>query len=1017
MRASGWYGRPVAALCATASMLALSAMLLAGAEFGPREAASKAFYAVTIRHFGVDAREMERSVAIPLEDAFAAAAGAIETSSTCEYGLARVLVHFADGTDRDLAYESVRDAAQRVYEGLPASAQRPEIATSSEGSGPVWVAAVYSMKANVTSIGHLLERTVRPALERLTGAGEVDIAGTGLPEIMVDVDEAAASVAGLGTADIAVSLAADDRFEPAGSLLYRDTELSIALDSRYEGLPSLRRASIATDQGTSIGLESLARLEERDRPPDMVSRVDAQKAVTVAVSPGGQANLPSLSRGIASATAELAEDHELKFQVLYDAGAAASASFNAILGAMLQGAIGVAIATALLLGGLPRGTVGAGRAGTRTVAVLAVPMMLVMSAAVLVACGFSLDRHIVAGLAVGLGASVDAAIIVAERLGAATCIAEGRLRMRGLVTTLLAGTATTVVVLVPLARLDFIAEGVARIAAAIAAVNGVSLLAAWCLLPPLMLAGRHATRPEPLAAIRPSCRLHGPSIGTHVLRCVRRCIAVDAQLCAASPVIPAACAAVLGLAGVLAILMTPLAATGGETGSTIEAHIDFESGTAVEHVDEGLAAWSGVLSGTTGVLCTYTTARRGYGSALVTYDPAIMERAQLCDTMRHGAPAGAFVWIPEPDAHERSFEVIVSGDDDAECRTLATSAASRLSALPWVIEPILQFKEGAPDIVIEPDRQRLAMAGVSFARVEDCLRRAIQGPVAYKRLDEQGQTDVRFMSRAAATVRGLGAIPVRTSTAPQPVAALAMVSRQRDVARIYRSDRRRIAALALRTRPIDPRSARDAVYAALAAVPHPVGYAFEFDRAAIESVERLSGCLGSFLVAALLAYIVTAAVSESLTVPLAVMLALPPSLAVPAILLVIAEVPVDASIACAFVAVSGIVVNASVLTVDAARRRGIAAGRTVDAVDLYHIIRSRFATLAATSGTTVAGALPFLLLGSTGAGMARALAFVTVLGSATSFIAATTLVPSLAVMFPGWFAMSGLSSIHQRKGD
>jgi len=1017
MKTAGWYGKPVAALCATASVLALSAMMLARAEFGPREAASKAIYAVTIRHHGVDARDMERSVAIPLEDALASAEGARETSSTSEYGMARVVVHFTDSTDRDSAYESVRDAAQHVYERLPASAQRPEIASSSEGSGPVWVAAVYSTQENVPSIGHLLERTVRPSLEKLPGAGEVDIAGAGLPEIMVDVDEAAASMAGLGTADIGGTVAADDRFEPAGSLFCREAELSVALDSRYETVASLRRASLADDCGSAIILGFLARLEERDRPSDMVSRVNAQRAITIAVNPGGQANLPSLSRGIAAATAELARDHDLKFQVLYDAGAAASASFNSMLAAMLQGAIGVAIATALLLGGFRRGATTSGHAGARMVAVLAVPMILAMSAAVLVACGCSLDRHIVAGLAAGLGASVDAAIMVAERLGAATSLDEGRLEMSRLVPTLLAGTATTVVVLVPLAQLDFIAEGAARIAAAIAVINGVSLVTAWCLLPPLMLADSSGARPVPRHADVPSGDRHGRWNSATALRLVRRCIAADARLCSARPFIPAACAMVIGFAGVVAILISPLSTTGDDDGSTIEAHIEFESGTAAEHVDEALAVWSRTLGTVTGVLCTYTTARRGFGSALVTYDPDTVGRADLSDTMRLGAPAGAFVWIPEPDEHERSFEVVVSGDDDAECRILATAAASRLSVLPFVIETVLQFKEGPPDIVVRPDRERMAMAGVSFAEVADCLRRDIQGPVAYKRLDEQGQTDVRFMCGAAASVRGLGAIPVQTPSAVQSVSELALVSRQRDVARIYRSDRRRIASLALRTRVIDPRSARDAVYAALAPVPHPAGYAFEFDRKAIESVDRLSGSLGSFLFAALLAYIVTAAVSESLTVPLAVMLALPPSLAVPAVLFAIAGVPIDASTACAFVAVSGVVVNASVLTVEEARTRGIAAGRTVDAFDLYHIIRSRFATLAATSGTTVAGALPFLLLGSADAGMARALAFVTALGTATSFIASITLVPSLAALFPGWFAMSRLSSIHAHKGD
>lgn len=1002
MRAAGWYGRPIAALCVTAAAMAVSAMLLCGAEFGPRESASKAVYAVTIRHHGVDARGMERTVAIPLEDALSSAVGASAISSTSEYGMARVLVHFSERTDPELAYAAVRDAAQLVYERLPSSAQRPEIATSTEGSGPAWVAAVSAQDGNTSSLGRTLERVVRPALEKLPGAGEVIIAGTGVPELLVDVDEAAASMVGLEAAAMAGYLAQIDRYEAAGSLRSGGRELQIALDSRYSTLSALRSAGVATASGGVITIGSLSTLTEQDRQPELLSRVNSRRAITIAVSPGGQANLPSLSRGIAAATASLAGECQVEFQVLYDAGAEASASFNSMLGAMVQGALGVALATALLLGTGRASEPGASRIGPKTVAVLAVPMILLMSAAALVALGLPLDRHTIAGLAAGLGASVDAAIIVAQRLGSAGSVDEGRAGMRALVPSLLAGTATTVVVLVPLAKLDFIAEGAARIAAAIAVINGVSLLVALVLMPPLMLGACAQTRSGRPA---PARTLH-------------RLIAIDARLCRRGPVVPVGIAMALGCAGVLAIVRAPMRTSLGDDGSTIDAHIEFESGTAAQRVDDGLAGWSKSLCRADSIRSVYTTARRGYGTALVAYDASAATRERVCTAMRESAPAGAFVWIPEPDAQERSFRVVVSGDDDAECRELASVAARKLTTLPFVLEAVLEFKDGPPDIVLRPDRQRLAAAGVSFSGIASAVRQNVQGPVAYKRLDRNGQTDVRFLSGAAASVRGLGSIPVSTPSGTRPLGSLTLVSRERDTARVYRSDRRRIASISLRTQAVDPRAARDAVYSKLQAVPRPVGYAFEFDRDALASAQRLSASLGSFLLAALLAYIVTAAVSESLTVPLAVMLSLPPSMGLPALVLALAGVPVDAYTACAFVAVCGIVVNASILTVDQARSRGIARGGfRVDSADLYSIIRSRFSTLAATSGTTVAGALPFLVLGSASAGMARSLAFVSALGTAASFVASITLVPSLAVLAPGWFGVSRLSTMQTQKGD
>ena len=192
------------------------------------------------------------------------------------------------------------------------------------------------------------------------------------------------------------------------------------------------------------------------------------------------------------------------------------------------------------------------------------------------------------------------------------------------------------------------------------------------------------------------------------------------------------------------------------------------------------------------------------------------------------------------------------------------------------------------------------------------------------------------------------------------------------------------------------------------------GYSFEFDRKAIQSAESLDGAALSFAFAAVLAYMVIAFITESFGAPLVVLSSLPPSLAVPAILLFVTGTPVDAGIACAFIAVSGIVVNASVLTVDARRTdtRRLSSGNfpamirgsvPASAMDLYRMTRIRIGALAATGGTSIAGALPFLFLLDSGGSMARSLAFVTATGTAASFIAALTVVPALARLLPGFF--------------
>jgi len=85
-------------------------------ENPPRRTAAPS-YVITLRHHGIDGREMERTVAIPLEDALFAIPGVQQVVTTSEQGRVRAMVRFS----RYMAgtYEAVRDAAQRIYEGLP----------------------------------------------------------------------------------------------------------------------------------------------------------------------------------------------------------------------------------------------------------------------------------------------------------------------------------------------------------------------------------------------------------------------------------------------------------------------------------------------------------------------------------------------------------------------------------------------------------------------------------------------------------------------------------------------------------------------------------------------------------------------------------------------------------------------------------------------------------------------------------------------------------------------------------
>jgi HAE1 family hydrophobic/amphiphilic exporter-1 len=413
----------------------------------------------------------------------------------------------------------------------------------------------------------------------------------------------------------------------------------------------------------------------------------------------------------------------------------------------------------------------------------------------------------------------------------------------------------------------------------------------------------------------------------------------------------------------------------------------------MEKVDEALVPWTGALRAQAGVRHVQVRSQIGGASIEAAFDPEVLDRKALREAVRGIPLEGGFVYIPEGGAGERVWELKVSGEDDRVCRELAGELASASAAIPIVEEAVLNFKEGSTRLVLRPLRERMPGGGIDFSIVAGTLRGLVHGPVAYKRSDPAGgETDLR--------VRGFSeAFPSREDFEAIAFAGpdggvyalkdLVSIEEKADSARIYRDGRIRCASFSLRTKNMDSRKAKKAIMSVLGERRLPRGYTLEFDRDAIEDAEALSGTALLFAAALLLCFMVIGAVHESFTFPLGVLAAIPPSMALPALLL--AGGGVQRADACAFIAVSGMAVNAAVLAAGAMRRGGLPA------------IGEALPHLWATTLTTVLGASPFIFFPPDTYRLVHSLAVAGALGVGASFLCALSLIPALGALFPGMF--------------
>jgi multidrug efflux pump subunit AcrB len=1002
IRQSRWLGRKKTSLCICCALLALSVFIIASPG-GTRQKGREASYTVVFRHYGIDAREMERTAAIPLEDALAAIPGARSVLSSSENGQARVFVRF--DRDKPGQYEAVREAAQTVYQELPSSAQRPEILSSGNSRIPLWSAAVLPAEPGTAGAGLavLLERVLKPKLESLEGAGEVEIYGAGLQEFLIALKPDRAAALGLDPRSIAAALGTNDVLLPGGSIKSKGREILLTVDGRYGDSSGLAEALIPRGEGRALRLEEIADVYEQERVPDTISRLNGQKTAVISVMGSAGAEPGKLSRRIKALLDEAALPLELI--ILSDRGAEETAAYRSLLIAALEGSLMVAL-TAFLLGLGKGGGVKTAKLSAGLVCAFAVPGVCLLSAALLSLLGFSLDRLVLGGLSAGLGAAVDAAILCAGELRSCRNLDEARLTLGRLRPPLVAGSLTTAASLLPLGAVESMAGGITTLVWAIGLVNIVSLVLSLSLLPPLCLWTLDSKPARTQDRRFPGARFFRP-LARRIIRLGCRFLAADLRFCARRPVRVLAAGILLSAAGAAAVIINGVDAGDTAPEDSVFARVEFEGGLRAEETDRLLAEYAAGFMGTEGIRNVQTGARTASGSVLFSFDSKIISVSEVRELARSRAIPGGFVFFPESSPGERIWEIKIKGDDDIRCRELAVRAAALCALHPLVKEEVLNFKEGSERITLVPDRERLLESGIPFFKAAEIARWGVHGPVAYKKTDRRGETDVR--------VRGTGAgAPSReevlgtlilgeagTRAAPR-LEDLVTIREGREPSSIRREDRRRTASFSIRTKAMDPRRVRTEIMAILEDLEKPPGYTLEFDPEQIRRAEALSGTILFFLWALVFCYMVIAAAHESFRIPLAVLAVVPPSLAFPALCLGLGGAPLYPAAACAFVAVSGMAVNASVLSAGGLGPFLKSPGKGKSFL-LYRGLRKIFPLLLATGGTTVAGALPFILLREGANTLVRTLSLVTALGVGASCLCSLCIVPALAVKYPKIF--------------
>jgi hydrophobic/amphiphilic exporter-1 (mainly G- bacteria), HAE1 family len=973
--------------------------------------------------------EVENLVTRPIEEATGILGGVRSLRSVSRSGRSDVVLEFGWGTDMDLAAIEVRERVDLLQ--LPNEAERPLLLRFDPATDPVLRLALIDTGAADQDPARLMELRqhadlrLKPELEAIDGSAAIKVSGGFEEQIHVTVDQQRLAVFGLGVAQVSERLAAENVNLSGGRLEQGSQRFIVRTVNEFDTLEAMADAVVAVRDGRAVRLRDVATVQRGHRDRDSITRVDGRESIELAVYREGDANTVQLAARIAARLEALraALPPGTELRVVQDQSKFIAAATTGVRDAAIWGGLLTVIVLYLFLRDA-RATLVAG---------LAIPVTVIGIFVMMYGFGLSLNVMSLGGIALSIGMLVDNAVVILESIArkreaglpARQAALEGTAEVAQAVT---ASTLTTIAVFFPLVFVSGIAGQLFRDQAlTVTFAQLLSLLASLTLVP-MLSAGGKAAAGTPAAAAGPTTgmpahgrrrlawlnplRILGP-LADRTSAATRRVEHAYGpllqQLLAHRRQVIAAALLVLAATVVIATrLATELIPELQQAELNIQLRLP--AGASLETTDRLLRDAQTRIAAVDGIERSHSVAGSGHrldaspvdagdntGVLTVTLDDSGRRKLAQTQAALRAALAdlpGAAIDIARPALVQTAtpLEIVLAGADLERLATASAQTSRALLATGAFVDLRSSVEAGQPEIRIEFDPERAAQLGLSVRDIADRVVAGIRGQTAtrYRWQDRRIDVLVRSVDARDAAVEDVRAIVVNPG-AERPVTldAVARVTVATGPAEIRRLGQQRVAILAAAPADGDLGAATRRAEQVLAATPLPAGISAsvagqsEDMRAGFESL-WLALALAMFLV-----YLVMASQFESLRHPFVILLTIPLALCGAVWALWITGSTLNAVAFIGLILLAGIVVNNSIVLVDAInQRRG--QGLALDAA-IIAAGRTRLRPILITSLSTIVGLLPMALGLGDGAEIRRPMA-ITVIGGMLCATAVTLFV-------------------------
>ena len=410
--------RPIFAGVLSLLMLIAGLVALRGLPISEYPEVAPPSVVVRAQYPGANPKVIAETVAMPLEESINGVEGMLYMGSQATTdGVMTLTVTFKLGTDPDKAQQMVQNRVSQAEPRLPEEVRRLGVTTVKSAPNITMVVHLVSPndRYDINYLRNYAVLNVKDRLARIQGVGQVQIFGGGDYSMRVWLDPQKVAQRGLSASDVVAAIRGQNVQAAAGvvgaspGLPGVDMQLSINAQGRLQNEEEFGDIIVKTGaDGAVTRLRDIARIELGASDYALRSLLNNKPAVGMGVFQAPGSNSLEISDAVRQTMDELAKNmpEGVEYRIAYDPTQFVRASIASVITTLLE-AVALVVLVVILFLQTWRASI---------IPLLAVPVSVVGTFAVLHLLGFSINALSLFGLVLAIGIVVDDAIVVVENV-------------------------------------------------------------------------------------------------------------------------------------------------------------------------------------------------------------------------------------------------------------------------------------------------------------------------------------------------------------------------------------------------------------------------------------------------------------------------------------------------------------------------------------------------------------------------------------------------------------------------